>query len=814
MTIQKRWYANVLLVVIAMVELGATPAAAQWSHDPYDNLNLTTNVMVGIAVPVRSFSDGQDGIISVWDDQSFSFALQAQRVGPEGYPLWGATGRTLVPGGIIYGTAGVAPDGNGGLFVAYSKVLTSNTLVYLQHFDGSGNPTWATDGVTMQQFVISGTRQYDPQVVADGAGGAVVSWRDGSDSTHEIFAQRFNFLGTRVWGSGVLAADSGTSIQDLTMAAGSVPGEICLAFAASSATTGWDIYGQRVSADGVALWSDWDYRLKFTSWGGDQLDPQIVSFNGDGVFATWVDDGGNVFYDAKDSSGRSDWGVGGQMCYGLYDDQTDPVLVAGQDGEAFMAFLDHDVDSSTGGRIVANRFVGSARGLWGANVGGTILEASPFRVVNLSALADGTGGLFLAWKEDYAYALHAERVNAYGQPSWPAGRGAFSYAPEWGTISLASDGADGFYAGFLGINPGDHNYVAMAQKIDFNGFLGDNGFQMIAVEDRPHDQGGELLVTWQASPLDNSLTGAIASYSIWVEDLGFHPAGKAGAAPADGQLPDAELATLLRMDEAAVAEMRTAGWTYAGQVPALFQSEYSAFCPSFGDSIAAGITFTGVRVVAHHEEPNTFWIGLALEGYSADNLAPGAPLNLTAANVDGTADLSWTASGSHDEDLATYRVYRGTEAGFVLDESSLVGSSLTLVFTDDSATGTVHYRVTAVDVHDNESAASGEVTVQLGMSPAGALPTVFSHRGNYPNPFNPMTTIAFDLPQTIRTRVTVYDAAGRLVQTLLDETLAAGQQTVRWNGTDLQGRSVSSGVYFSRVEAGELTAVRTMTLVR
>jgi hypothetical protein len=149
-----------------------------------------------------------------------------------------------------------------------------------------------------------------------------------------------------------------------------------------------------------------------------------------------------------------------------------------------------------------------------------------------------------------------------------------------------------------------------------------------------------------------------------------------------------------------------------------------------------------------------------------------------------------------------------------MDESTLLGTSASTDFLDQTASGTMFYRVTAVDVHGNEGLASGEAMVQLGISAVDAMPTVFSHRGNYPNPFNPMTQIAFDVPKASRVTVTVYDASGRLVKTLVSETMAAGQHEVRWNGQDSHGRSVSSGVYFSRVKAGDFTATRSMTLVR
>ncbi len=348
------------------------------------------------------------------------------------------------------------------------------------------------------------------------------------------------------------------------------------------------------------------------------------------------------------------------------------------------------------------------------------------------------------------------------------------------------------------------------QKIDRNGFMADNGFTLLEVQDKPNDQGGELIVTWEASPLDNEAFRAIESYSLWVADLGLEKSDPMAMVPAKAS----DLAAMLKMEQGEVEILQKAGWVYTGQIPALFQNEYSTFCPSFGDSIGEEIQMTGVKVVAHHLEQGTFWAGLEMEGYSVDNLAPGAPVNLVGTPDAGAAVLIWSASGHHDEDLSEYLVYRSTEPGFVMDESTFVGSSLTPDFRDATVSGPVYYRVTARDVHGNEGAASDEVLVLLGVSAVDSLPTFFSHGGNYPNPFNPMTQISFDVPATSAVRVSVFDAAGHLVKTLVSETMNAGHHEVLWNGQDGQGHGVSSGVYFSRIEAGDFSATRSMTLVR
>jgi hypothetical protein len=95
------------------------------------------------------------------------------------------------------------------------------------------------------------------------------------------------------------------------------------------------------------------------------------------------------------------------------------------------------------------------------------------------------------------------------------------------------------------------------------------------------------------------------------------------------------------------------------------------------------------------------------------------------------------------------------------------------------------------------------------------LPAAVRLLPNIPNPFNPVTTISFELPASSRVDLRIYDVSGRLMRILLGEDLLeAGRHEVAWNGRDESGRIVSAGVYFCRLEAGSITKTRRMTLVK
>ncbi len=97
---------------------------------------------------------------------------------------------------------------------------------------------------------------------------------------------------------------------------------------------------------------------------------------------------------------------------------------------------------------------------------------------------------------------------------------------------------------------------------------------------------------------------------------------------------------------------------------------------------------------------------------------------------------------------------------------------------------------------------------------AGVLPQVFALRYSSPNPFNPVTTIAYDVPHESPVTIEVYNVAGKRVRTLVHETKEPGWYTVPWDGTSESGEAVASGVYFCKMRAGGFTEIRKMTLLK
>ena len=124
-------------------------------------------------------------------------------------------------------------------------------------------------------------------------------------------------------------------------------------------------------------------------------------------------------------------------------------------------------------------------------------------------------------------------------------------------------------------------------------------------------------------------------------------------------------------------------------------------------------------------------------------------------------------------------------------------------------------QITVTVTNFNRFTYIGQVDVLVDLTPVeGATPAAVALGQNHPNPFNPKTTIGFALPAASRVALDIYSASGQHVARLLDGYLPAGMQQVVWNGTDDAGRSVGSGVYFYRLQAGTWTETKKMMLLK
>ncbi len=105
--------------------------------------------------------------------------------------------------------------------------------------------------------------------------------------------------------------------------------------------------------------------------------------------------------------------------------------------------------------------------------------------------------------------------------------------------------------------------------------------------------------------------------------------------------------------------------------------------------------------------------------------------------------------------------------------------------------------------------------VEVGIDESGGVPAVTALQGNYPNPFNPKTTIRFSLAERAAVDLSIYSVTGRRVRSLaIGESMDAGVHEFEWDGLNERGTRAATGVYFARLVAGRETFTRKMVLLK
>ncbi len=284
-------------------------------------------------------------------------------------------------------------------------------------------------------------------------------------------------------------------------------------------------------------------------------------------------------------------------------------------------------------------------------------------------------------------------------------------------------------------------------------------FHIISIRDVPNDQGKSVSVVWRTFEKDAEKPFIVSQYNVW------------------------------RMDAAGI-------WTHVWSLPPRNDSLLAVVVPTLFDSTKkAGMYGSVFQVTAHGEDPSQMAYAPLDSGYSVDNLAPGRPSKVRLTAFAKDIILDWEQS--KDADFSYYTIYRNPLSGRIGPGAAPYATTTAPTFTDVGAIADQvnFYRITAVDSSGNESDLSLEVSVLTDINNQSIMPKQFALHQNFPNPFNPSTTIRFDLPERSQVKLVIYDMLGREIATLLDGTLAAGYQSIEWKA------NVATGLYFYRIEA-------------
>jgi hypothetical protein len=363
---------------------------------------------------------------------------------------WAQAGNVAISTALYgQGNPQLVADGNGGAIMVWQSTRVGTGFdIMAQRVNSAGVPQWAADGVVL---CAAAGDQTVPQLVSDGSGGAIVAWEDRRSGTYDVYAQRVNGLGQPQWALNGVAIAAGLSttaagldqVNVQLVASGS--GGAILAWGDYRSGTSWDIYAQRVNGLGQPQWTASGVAIAAVT--GLQLLPQLASDGADGAILVWEDSRtgtADIYAQRVSGAGAPLWTANGVVISNAVEIQSRPQLVADGAGGAIIVWYDFRSVAVTSSDVYAQRVSSAGIPQWTAN--GVAIATAIYGQELPRLVGDGSGGAIIVFEDTVAAVrdISAQRINGAGALLWTAKGVAISKAADYqASPQLIADGSGG-----------------------------------------------------------------------------------------------------------------------------------------------------------------------------------------------------------------------------------------------------------------------------------------------------------------------------------------------------------------------------------
>ncbi len=613
---------------------------------------------------------------------------------------------------------------------------------------------WFEDGTPV---CVTAGDQLSPQIASVSRGETVIAWRGGGG----VVVQRINAFGDLLWDT-----------DGVVLCHGSTKQHTLLADRAGGTTVTWsyrrgryfEVYVQRLTRFGRPLFADWG--LDICTADGHKESPAITPAGNNEYIVVWQDERGidtDIYAQKVSSGGVLLWDEAGLPVCAEAGAQESPVTLTDGEGGVIVVWVD---TRGVGMDIYAQRIDGDGTPLW--TLGGIPLCAAAGDQNGVKIVRDGSGGAIAVWQDARAGDLdiYAQRVSADGSLLWGTdGVPVCVVTADQSQPTVVPDGSGGVIAAWSDMRDADADI--MAQRIDASGteLWQAGGIPLCTLP-------GDQTIPYAAF---DGVGGAIVA---WQNERGDNSDIHAQRISATGGVV----------------------WKENGVV----------VCNAPCDQLSPRIAPDGVGgAFMPWEDMRSGESDIYIQRITGNGKPAEPPVSIHSATLGKNGvTVKWTVSS--DAELLRYSVWRseGTRENYRTIMVSIERKGNSFSFTDEAFLAGIAYTYRIEYRSGNRSYLL--FTTEPVCVPAEKHPKVQSH----PNPFNPSTTISYELPARGHVRLDIYDAAGRRIVRLVGAVQDEGLHRIVWDGRDSNGSQVASGIYFSRLTAGGSSVTRKMVLVR
>jgi len=457
-----------LLTGVAFGVQGYEYGKAHWEPD-----GVPVCLAAGLQGAPHVTTDGAQGVIVAWVDCRPSLAdcdIYAQRVGADGSRLWQPDGTPVNSAQDVQFDPRVVSDGDGGALVAWSDYRNhTDYSVFAQRLDSAGNRLWASDGITVAAGI---GHQTVVQLVPDGSGGAFVvweEWQEYPDTDTNLFARRLDTEGTLLW-SMPTTITVAPHEQYKAKAATDGAGGLLVTWGDLRDPDDSNIYAQRISTNGAVLWEP---NGVLVSPDPTLQRPGLIAPDGTGgAYVAWYDFRANpnqadTYMQRLTANGMVAWTSDlPAVVDPTYADGPDDLIPDGSSGAIVVA--SRCINGAVEVDVLAQRVNSDGEFLWGSEP----VNVTPWEKQQQFAVAapDNQGGAYIAWIDKYtdsfAYDVWTQHLGADGTRLWlDHGVQAVGADGPQDLLAIISDGDGGFIVAWRDRRDGLENPDLYAQRI-------------------------------------------------------------------------------------------------------------------------------------------------------------------------------------------------------------------------------------------------------------------------------------------------------------------------------------------------------------
>ncbi len=817
-------------------------------------------------------TDGAGGVIVTWKDtrrmDGFRDDIYAQRIDASGNPTWAVDGILIRAYEMRYQVHPViASDGSGGAIIGWIEEYPGFKLLYLQRVSAAGAPQWGSGGKNIYG-VNSSSVEY--QITSDTQGGCYVAYTP-ADGYLTIFLRRYDHNGVNVEDKTVMV-DEGYLYNHQHRHFQLIPdyaGGTIITWEGKIWPEWNDIRAQRIFIGDDQEERRWwiENGIVVSSADGMRYWPKIIPDGAGGAIITWHDErnagDADIYAQRVDIDGEIQWLENGVPVCNADGNQIYPEIVSMGSGGSIILWND---DSASEHALYAQKLHSNGLNLWSSNgilVMGS-LDYSAGNYVTHAMCHDDEGGILFAWEDRRGFFpsdLYAQRIEGnasaprcdvdalviWNDTEWePADTSAvgcphgdfegclfkvmcdFNDADMEGVVSIPPEDIilETDNLGFSFCDPSDldtagtveNGYTVTLIRKHINGCSDCQGGGCSEEDKLPQDipvyYGGfciDMIQSVRMKSLDVTNDGRVnlSDYYLFTQTYNKQPDD-----PAFNSCCDFNLDGYVNLSDFS-----------------LFVPHYLHYCDmSAAFPLLAAIEQSNVIVrfnfkeESDNERQSRVHVTVSLE--NAGNVSTAVlGLNNDLSCLDY---IEWKSSPTFTNASNVVPIERDGKEILFIGVSGMKGRGNSPV-----EIGTIEYAVAGHGSPSGRIGASpideweftiafgevldmeGKIREIAGVEHETETPVYSDYLGNnYPNPFNPTTTILFSLAAESRVDLSIYNVNGQRVRTLTNGIKHCGVHRIEWDGTDDEGRHVASGVYFYQIKTDRFTGSKKLIVLR